>query len=485
MKRFFFYAIILTVCLSSCTSNNNTFILTFADNTEKEGIEWDLQRFAEVHNAIISRMVFDDGVWYVDFKTPIDTIKDFKIIKESHPKSIIIPDGVKVIGAKAFKEMAIERIELPNTIEEIGEEAFYGTSLKQVTLSSSMSQISNGLFHYCEKLKKVIIPSSINHIGSDAFCGCISLDSLELSDNISDIDSYAFAYSGLSPAILPNSIKNISDGLFAGIETEEIYIHDGVWHIGTYAFGNNKHVKRIIIPDSVEDIDNYAFELNNTDELEYIRFPVGGASLSSRELLEYSTNPNCKTDNIESTLFIYLAKLYGSQYPFGMNPKNGSIGYILQSKDERNGRFSEWEYVYNNFIIKTIADYTLKEGKLVLFNRYNFASKTKIDDISYSISDASLSISTTQHTKSIKYSLSCNNKQIGNYVLDSVYINYYTGWDKYESTTALINSFTSTRNTNSYSSDDDNPLWDIIDRNEVRSEVNRAREEARRKGIRL
>ena len=82
---------------------------------------------------------------------------------------ITIPDGVTVIGKKAFKSNSMRKVVMPESVIEIGDSAFYGCLyLEEVQLSPELQTIGKYAFYLC-KLKSIEIPSSVKVIGDQSF----------------------------------------------------------------------------------------------------------------------------------------------------------------------------------------------------------------------------------------------------------------------------------------------------------------------------
>ena len=65
--------------------------------------------------------------------------------------NVVIPEGVTVIGSKAFSNCArVLQLTIPGTVQRIESEAFLG----------------------CTSLAKLTIPEGVKEIGMKAFCGC-------------------------------------------------------------------------------------------------------------------------------------------------------------------------------------------------------------------------------------------------------------------------------------------------------------------------
>lgn len=85
--------------------------------------------------------------------------------------SATIPDGVRVIGEKAF---------------------FRHEDLENVVIPEGVTEIEDGAFEQCTALKRVSLPKSLKRIGNHAFSGCVSLDSLYIPEGVSEIMSISF-----------------------------------------------------------------------------------------------------------------------------------------------------------------------------------------------------------------------------------------------------------------------------------------------------
>ncbi len=107
---------------------------------------------------------------------------------------------------------------IPNTVTTIGFAAFANCEgFTELTLSESLVQIGGNAFENCENLQgDLTIPNGVTSIQGQAFYGCISFTgSLTLSNSLITIGSSAFAGCGFTgPLVLPNTLKNIYDYAF-------------------------------------------------------------------------------------------------------------------------------------------------------------------------------------------------------------------------------------------------------------------------------
>lgn len=99
--------------------------------------------------------------------------KDKTILLSCPPKKseVVIPYGVKTIGAYAFRECTeISTIELPVTVKSIEPYAFsWCTELSNVSIPEGLTSIGDEAFAVSTKITSIYIPNSVTKIGGDAF----------------------------------------------------------------------------------------------------------------------------------------------------------------------------------------------------------------------------------------------------------------------------------------------------------------------------
>ena len=247
-----------------------------------------------------------DGVLTIDEGVTEISRKDFSFDKKDI-KSVIIPDGVKKIGAFAFDNCEnLAKVTIPESVKSIGDGAFSRCeNLKTVTISEGVKKIGRVAFDGCKNLSSVIIPESIKKIESYAFRGCKNLKSIIIPDGVEEIGKDIFdecAIDNLESKLL--KIKNgcalSDDGLTvlyrANANLTAITIPEGVKKIKRVAFSRCENLTKVTIPDGVEEIGDCAFHCCSIDNLESKVLKIkNGCALSADGLtVLYGTNINLK-----------------------------------------------------------------------------------------------------------------------------------------------------------------------------------------------
>ena len=198
--------------------------------------------------------------------------------------SLTLADGVQTIGDYAFSELAaLESVNIPSSVTAIGEGAFYKCSeLSSVTLGDGIESISLGAFNDT----KIWNSSTTNevYVGS-WFLGCKdkSVAAVNIKDGTVGIAAMALAYySSISDIVLPDSVKIVDRGAFAGSSLINAVLGSGVEVLGDEAFAGCKELVVAILGSydtvegrikvsSLKSIGSYAFQ--SCEKLDSIEMP--------------------------------------------------------------------------------------------------------------------------------------------------------------------------------------------------------------------
>ena len=124
------------------------------------------------------------------FRTAPKKKSDFLILSDVLLKyrgpggNVIIPDGVRRIGKRAFERSSLTSLTIPESVTSIGSFAFEGCgSLTSLTIQGSVDSIGVAAFKGCRSLSSLVIHGSVPESLGDEFRGCRILASLSLSDS--------------------------------------------------------------------------------------------------------------------------------------------------------------------------------------------------------------------------------------------------------------------------------------------------------------
>ena len=215
--------------------------------------------------AYFASEIYLDGEELTELTVP-DTVKEiphYGFYKCDSLKNIKIPDSVTKIGYYAFFGCdGITDIPLSGGPLVIQDYAFSRCSgLTDITLEN-VTEIGRGAFEYCVNLANVQISGEAKTIKEDAFNDCLKLTDVVISDNVTTIGRDAF----LNTPLLNDSSNWENSALYIGKHlikvgdvSGEYTIKDGTVTIATRALEECNSMTDAVIPNSVQNINQYAF----------------------------------------------------------------------------------------------------------------------------------------------------------------------------------------------------------------------------------
>lgn len=164
-------------------------------------------------------------------------------------------------------------IEIPEGVQVIGDRAFHYSDVRSVKFPESLMEIGHRSFAYCRKIESVNLEKNIQIIGSCAFSSCRNLKSVKI------------------PACEPGNEVLIKDHAFSFCEElQEAELGEGISKIEDYAFWGCFKLKEITLPKSLR--------LVGANSLEYadivrIRGPLHGLAAACAFCVNYFSEPQC------------------------------------------------------------------------------------------------------------------------------------------------------------------------------------------------
>ncbi|MDE7095770.1 MAG: leucine-rich repeat domain-containing protein, partial [Anaeroplasmataceae bacterium] len=219
-------------------------------------------------------------------------------------ENIVLPEAIAIdkedVTPAELKEVMGEYVFAYNTKLKyaevrgnvLGEYMFaFDPAFTTIEISNATKIIPNGCFYYCTSLQtmrnpddetiivdeenvKVTLPSSVTTIGYESFRYCRGIKHLETPTSLSVIDEYAFADCDalVTANILGNQLGNYMFYSDYSLTTVELGDVDTI-PVGAFyrCFNltqlndfNDDGIEEIILPNTVETIESYAFALNRS-----------------------------------------------------------------------------------------------------------------------------------------------------------------------------------------------------------------------------
>lgn len=201
-----------------------------------------------------------------------------------------IEHPIKLVRADSFAKCeSLEGIDLSKTIM-IHERAFKACKkLKDVHFSSELSMIDKGAFEDCEALEHVELPKSVTFIAGDAFDGCTSLsefkvdpknasytsiDGVLYNKNVTRLMKYPPAKVG-KEFIIPETVCEIDNRAFEHTILESVTCNSDILCFGKQVFYESKALRKcdIYLDDRADaqsawNLGSFLFTLSRKDLVE-------------------------------------------------------------------------------------------------------------------------------------------------------------------------------------------------------------------------
>ena len=183
------------------------------------------------------------------------------------------------IAAQAFENSDITKVVIPQNVKRIGNNAFaLCYNLEIAEIAEGVEEIGYSAFYACSSLKEINIPSTVYLLKSSAFMGCEEVTLIRYNakscsiSNSNGIDlNHLFEDVGESGngvrVIIGAEVKKIPSYLFSPnrygyspkITSVEFEDNSECETIGYASFSGCSSLQSVTIPESVTDIDRYAF----------------------------------------------------------------------------------------------------------------------------------------------------------------------------------------------------------------------------------
>lgn len=183
-----------------------------------------------------------------------DDLNEIKLSDEND--EYVYVDGCLIRRSDNTLVLGLASAVIPETVVSIGDYAFaYRKNLSEIAIPSSVTAIGSYAFANCENLKTIEVSQSVKSIQSCVFKSCVSLTKATWRTLVSVPDSVFENCSALTDVKLSNVTK-IGERAFSGcIGLKEIILPQSLTEIGEYAF-NKTALASITLPQSIDKVGN-------------------------------------------------------------------------------------------------------------------------------------------------------------------------------------------------------------------------------------
>lgn len=339
-------------------------------------------------------------------------------------ESLVIPASVESVGSSAFQSSGIKSV-VWKTDADIPDNCFSGSQLESISIEGQIKKIFERALS--ANLKELVLPASLAEIADNALSSSLqrlifkggdnlaipanllghtsqtasSLIYLELGEGIVSIGDAAFrnCASLTGELVLPNTLETIGEEAFIGTQYTSVTfgsavtaigerafdgvpLNDGIdmsrsaslVTVGAYAFRNSE-LKSLTLPDSVENIGQYAFA--KCRSLQVVEFgeglrEIGYYAFSDCVMLEKTIYGGNKLEKIGDRAFYNCVRLVSTD-PDYVSGEGAATSYVLPE-----GVVYIGEYAFYNVSITEITIPSTVETMVFLPFR-GCASLTKVN----------------------------------------------------------------------------------------------------------
>jgi len=169
-----------------------------------------------------------------------------------------VPEGVQTILPGAFDHCVLEQLTLPSSLRQLCSRSVSNAQIDTIKIKNGLKKISSETF-VGSTIKNWFLPSTLAQIEDCAFKRIAGIKTMECDSGEINMGSKIFGNSSIDN-LSWWSWKQIPKATFINCAIKEIVIPEGVEKIHAYAFAGCYRAERIVIPNSVQEIEPNAFD---------------------------------------------------------------------------------------------------------------------------------------------------------------------------------------------------------------------------------
>ena len=276
------------------------------------------------------------------------------------------------IGEGAFATTFVSGDIVANNLKTVGDFAFKDAYISSFT-AQSLQTIGTGAFQN-NLLTAFVFSDSLKSIAPQAFLDNNSLtEFLRYRDgktvNDGEINDYALLDNGVLYTVMPSGYLQLTS-VPAAMDIDTLNVLENTWRIDYYAGNANANIVKVVLPDSLKIIGNYAFygyKALKTVEFKSFTAPALESSYDSNAVL----SPSDPGYNLLHNSFDIGGWELGYYNFINLVGKNYPINMILPANEGIVGYDSVIYLVYFGSVEDAQrSDYVARDKNLVLFFDY-------------------------------------------------------------------------------------------------------------------
>ena len=218
---------------------------------------WEDIPFGLLQHAVVNRdystrfVLIDDMLLTEDLRTLV-FVKKIEEDEEATEHKVTIPASVNCIARYAFMDQEF---------------------LDAINIKGPLTSIDTGAFYYCWSLA-FQLPATLEKIGPWAFSHCTYISGIKVPPKIDTIPIGCFEYCFSINVDSLAHVKRIESSALEGCTPYDIYLPEGIQHIGPYNFSEAKFVH---LPASLTELDPKFYQDAEWEEqsIPYIDVAIG------------------------------------------------------------------------------------------------------------------------------------------------------------------------------------------------------------------
>lgn len=266
--------------------DDNIELMTLDSGECGEDLTWELLSNGTLHISGTGPM-YD----YVKYTEPAPWYKYRNEPNISEDETMILnPDGTEYLSTTDYyadnpNGYKITNFVIDEGVTYIGNWAFYRICVDELTIPEGVESTGHFAIRYSPTLKNVTLPNSLEELGDFGISRNQVLETIDFGEGLKRIGTAGLSVNtALKTAILPDSVVSVNEqlnedykdvdysaqGLFAGCTSLVTTSLGNVAYVPSRTYLNCSSLESIVIPNTVEYIDEYAF--GNCTSLKTVEF---------------------------------------------------------------------------------------------------------------------------------------------------------------------------------------------------------------------